>query len=55
MVALSTAESKYIALTEAVKEAMWLHGIVDKFEIKVSCVPIYYNNYYMHIQKSHVP
>lgn len=35
MVVLSTTESKYIALTEAIKEVVWLRGIADKFGMKV--------------------
>ena len=42
VVALSTTEAEYIALTEAVKEAIWLRGLVSKLGfkqevVKVSC------------------
>ncbi|KAH9668968.1 hypothetical protein KPL70_021600 [Citrus sinensis] len=42
MVALSTTEAEYIALTEAVKEAIWLRGLVSELGfkqkvVKVSC------------------
>lgn len=33
VVALSTTESEYISLTEAVKEAMWLRGLLSDFGI----------------------
>ena len=34
VVALSTTEAEYIALTEAVKEAKWLKGLVSEFGLK---------------------
>ncbi|KAL5545566.1 hypothetical protein UlMin_005253 [Ulmus minor] len=42
VVALSTTETKYIAATESVKEAMWLKGLVDELgcvhdKVKVFC------------------
>ena len=30
-VALSTTEAEYMALTEAVKESIWVHGLLDSF------------------------
>ena len=41
-VALSTTEAEYMAVTEAVKEAIWLHGLLDELgigqkSIKVHC------------------
>ena len=42
VVALSTTEAEFMALTEAIKEALWLQGIIHEFditqaEIKVFC------------------
>ena len=34
VVALSTTEAEYIALTEAVKESSWLRGIIGDFSVK---------------------
>ncbi|KAF5775409.1 putative RNA-directed DNA polymerase [Helianthus annuus] len=39
IVALSTTESEYVALTEAVKEALWLKGILKELGIKAN-VPV---------------
>ena len=40
VVALSTTEAEYIALTEAVKEAKWLSGLVFEFGLKQDSVCI---------------
>ncbi|KAH9769620.1 hypothetical protein KPL71_012083 [Citrus sinensis] len=40
VVALSTTEAEYIALTEAVKEAKWLSGLVYEFGLKQDSVCI---------------
>jgi len=42
IIALSTTEAKYIAMTEAVKEAIWLQGLLDVLGIdqdllKINC------------------
>jgi len=34
IVALSTTEAKYMAMTEAMKEAIWLQGLLDDLEIE---------------------
>ena len=41
VVALSTTEAEFMALTEATKEAIWLKGLVEEFGIEQSAVPIY--------------
>ena len=38
VVALSTTEAEYIALTEAVKEAIWLRGLVSELGLKQEVV-----------------
>ena len=40
MVALSTTEAEYIALAEAVKEAIWPKGILNDFGVDQSSVTI---------------
>ena len=44
MVALSTTEAEYIALTEAVKESFWLKEILSDFGIKQEAVTILYDS-----------
>ena len=34
VVALSTAEAEYIAITKAVKEALWLQGLMRELGVK---------------------
>lgn len=41
IVALSKIEAEYIALTEAVKEAMWLRGITEELGFKQDMVNVY--------------
>ena len=41
VVALSTTEAEYIALTEAIKEAIWIKGIINELGIKSSSVKLY--------------
>ena len=40
VVALSTTEAEFMALTEATKEALWLQGLIGKFRIKQNTVSI---------------
>ena len=39
--ALSTTKSKYVALTEAIKEAIWLRGITNELGIMCSTVKLF--------------
>lgn len=41
VVALSTTEAEYIALTEAIKEAMWLKGITNELGINQGQLVVY--------------
>ncbi|KAK9054827.1 hypothetical protein SSX86_025906 [Deinandra increscens subsp. villosa] len=41
VVALSSTESEYIALTEAIKEAIWLKGFVSELGFNVKCSEVY--------------
>lgn len=41
VVALSSTEAKYMALTEAVKEAIWLRGLLEEFGYKQDAVKIW--------------
>ncbi|KAK9067917.1 hypothetical protein SSX86_012028 [Deinandra increscens subsp. villosa] len=44
VVALSTTESEFIALTEAVKEAMWLRGVINELGFNCEAVIIRCDN-----------
>ncbi|XP_070012804.1 secreted RxLR effector protein 161-like [Nicotiana sylvestris] len=37
IIALSTTEPEYMAITEAVKEAIWLQGLLKELEPSLSC------------------
>ncbi|KAL2512989.1 Retrovirus-related Pol polyprotein from transposon TNT 1-94 [Abeliophyllum distichum] len=41
MVALSSTEAEYVAITEAVKEGLWLKGLLSKLNIMNNVVNIY--------------
>ncbi|CAA7043752.1 unnamed protein product [Microthlaspi erraticum] len=41
IVALSTTEAEYMALAEAAKEAVWLHGLMNELGFKQEAVQIY--------------
>ena len=44
IVVLSTTEAEYMALTKAVKEAIWLKGITTELGLKDTSVTIYYDS-----------
>lgn len=44
VVALSTTEVECIAMTEAIKEGMWLLGIIREMGVKQDCVTIHCDN-----------
>ncbi|XP_073289130.1 secreted RxLR effector protein 161-like [Primulina huaijiensis] len=44
VVALSTTEAEYIALTEGIKEAIWLKGILEEFGITQQWVAVHCDN-----------
>ena len=41
VVVLSTTEAKFMALTEATKEAVWLKGLIEEFGVNQCTVPIF--------------
>ena len=44
VVALSTTEVEYIALTEAVKESLWLEGITKELKIQNEVITVHCDN-----------
>ncbi|GJY20035.1 retrovirus-related pol polyprotein from transposon TNT 1-94, partial [Tanacetum coccineum] len=40
VVALSTIEAEYMALTEAVKEAIWLRGLLEELDVELNTVAV---------------
>ncbi|KAE8700517.1 hypothetical protein F3Y22_tig00110556pilonHSYRG00215 [Hibiscus syriacus] len=44
VVALSTTEAEYIAVTEAIKEAMWLQGMVEELGIQQKVLTVFCDN-----------
>lgn len=44
IVALSTAEVEYITITEAVKEVLWLQGLLAKLGLSQKTIDIYCNS-----------
>ena len=44
LIAASTAEAEYIALSEAAKEAIWLRKLLKDFQIPVGAIPLYEDN-----------
>ena len=59
---MSTNEAKYMALTEVVKEAIWLGGLLDELGVVQKQISIYYdslsaiclaNNPMFHVRTKH--
>ncbi|GKF16248.1 hypothetical protein Tco_0061166, partial [Tanacetum coccineum] len=44
VVALSTTEAEYMALTEAVKEAIWLRGLLEELGVELNTVAVNCDN-----------
>ena len=44
IIALPTTEAKYMALTEAIKEAIWLGGPLDELGVGQKQIPIHYDS-----------
>lgn len=54
VVALSTTESEFMAMTDAVKEAIWLKGILSQLGLKQDKLKIYCDSQSaMHLSKHH--
>ncbi|GJX36656.1 hypothetical protein Tco_0248213 [Tanacetum coccineum] len=51
VVALSTIEAKYMALMEAVEEAIWLRGLLKELGVELNTVE---NNCEIHLSQNHV-
>ena len=43
-VALSTTEAEYMAVTEAFKEAIWLHGLINDLGISQKHIRVFYDS-----------
>ncbi|GJU83627.1 retrovirus-related pol polyprotein from transposon TNT 1-94 [Tanacetum coccineum] len=55
VVALSTTKAEYIALTEAVKEAIWLRGLLEELGVKLNTVAVNCDNQgAIHLSRNHV-
>ncbi|GJW81785.1 retrotransposon protein, putative, ty1-copia subclass [Tanacetum coccineum] len=53
--ALSTTKTEYMALTEAVKEAIWLRGLLEESGIELNTVAVNYDNQgVIHLSRNHV-
>lgn len=44
VVALSTTEAEYMAITEVVNEAIWLEGLLQEMGINQDCISIFCDN-----------
>ncbi|GJT58785.1 retrotransposon protein, putative, ty1-copia subclass [Tanacetum coccineum] len=55
VVALSTTEAEYMALTEAVKEPIWLRGLLEELGVELKTVAVNYDNQgAIHLSRNHV-
>ncbi|GJZ65761.1 retrovirus-related pol polyprotein from transposon TNT 1-94 [Tanacetum coccineum] len=55
VVALSTIEAEYMALVEAVKEAIWLRGLLEELVVKLNTVAVNCDNQgAIHLSRNHV-
>ncbi|GKD41059.1 retrotransposon protein, putative, ty1-copia subclass [Tanacetum coccineum] len=55
VVALSTTEIEYMALTEAVKEAIWLRGLLEELGVEFNTVAVNCDNQgVIHLSRNHV-
>lgn len=55
VVALSATEAKYISFTKAVKEALWLQGIIMELGLQHDKVIVYFDNQSaLHIAKHQI-
>ncbi|GKE52350.1 hypothetical protein Tco_1487506, partial [Tanacetum coccineum] len=55
VVALSTTEAEYMALTKAVKEAIWLRGLLEELGVELNTVVVNCDNQgAIHLSQNHV-
>nr|GEX75666.1 aspartyl-tRNA synthetase [Tanacetum cinerariifolium] len=55
VVALSTTDAEYMALTEAVKEAIWLKGLLEELDVELNKVTVNCDNQgAIHLSRNHV-
>ncbi|GKC50392.1 hypothetical protein Tco_1073137, partial [Tanacetum coccineum] len=55
VVALSTTEAEYMTLTEAVKEAIWLRGLLEELGVVLNTVAVNCDNQSaIHLSRNHV-
>nr|GFC44394.1 retrovirus-related Pol polyprotein from transposon TNT 1-94 [Tanacetum cinerariifolium] len=55
VVALSTTEAEYMALMVAVKEAIWLNGLLEELSVELNRVTVNYDNQgAIHLSQNHV-
>ncbi|GJV29721.1 hypothetical protein Tco_1386169 [Tanacetum coccineum] len=55
VMALSTTEAEYMALTEIVNEAIWLRGLLEELGVKLNTMAVNYDNQgAIHLSRNHV-